>query len=378
MPRRGGNKDKMNGIKILHAADLHLDSPFEGLPEGLAAKRRAEQRQLLGRIAELAARENVQLVLLSGDLLDSGSAYKETGEELVSALGSIPAPVFIAPGNHDYYSARSPYARLSWPENVHIFKTPNIECAELPESGVRVWGAGFTQPRCGGLLTGFEAEKAPDVLDVMCIHGEAGVRESAYNPVTADEIAASGMDYIAFGHIHKPSGLLRSGDTYYAWPGCPEGRGFDETGDRFVYVVSVGEGVCSVRPEKVFGRRYQIFKTDKSTAEEIAAELPEDCKNDVYRIILTGETDEAPNLDALRRALEDKFFALQLRDGTRIKQDVWERAGDDTLRGAFLRALRRRLDEAGDDDRRELIEQAARWGLAALDNREEINRHENK
>ena len=93
-------------IKLLHAADLHLDSPFEGLGESKAAVRRTEQRQLLYRIAQLAHNEKVHLVLLAGDLLDSDSAYAETGEELVKALGGIEAPVFISPGNHDFYSAR--------------------------------------------------------------------------------------------------------------------------------------------------------------------------------------------------------------------------------------------------------------------------------
>ena len=92
----------MSAIKILHAADLHLDSPFEALPAGKASIRRKEQRELLDALGRLAAKERVDLVLLSGDLLDSGSPYYETGEELVQRLQNIPAPVFIAPGNHDY------------------------------------------------------------------------------------------------------------------------------------------------------------------------------------------------------------------------------------------------------------------------------------
>ena len=238
-------------IKLLHAADLHLDSPFEGLGESKAAVRRTEQRQLLYRIAQLAHNEKVHLVLLAGDLLDSDSAYAETGEELVKALGGIEAPVFISPGNHDFYSARSPYARLKLPDNVHIFKSPRIECVELPGLGVRVWGAAFTDKYSGGMLRGFSAEKTAGVLDIMCIHGEVNAA-SAYNPVTEDEIAASGMDYIAFGHIHAGSGLKKAGSCYYSWPGCPEGRGFDETGEKYVSIVSFGDGKCSpedVRPE---------------------------------------------------------------------------------------------------------------------------------
>ena len=235
-------------IKLLHAADLHLNSPFEGLGESKAAVRRTEQRQLLYRIAQLAHNEKVHLVLLAGDLLDSDSAYAETGEELVKALGGIEAPVFISPGNHDFYSARSPYARLKLPDNVHIFKSLRIECVELPGLGVRVWGAAFTDKYSGGMLRGFSAEKTAGVLDIMCIHGEVNAA-SAYNPVTEDEIAASGMDYIAFGHIHAGSGLKKAGSCYYSWPGCPEGHGFDETGEKYVSIVSFGDGKCS--PEDV-------------------------------------------------------------------------------------------------------------------------------
>ena len=128
-------------LKILHAADLHLDSPFEGLPAGKAAIRRAEQRQLLSRLAELAVREDVDLVLLSGDLLDSDSSYYETGEELVRCLRQMPMPVFIAPGNHDPYTRRSPYARLRLPDNVHVFTENAIRSISLPELNAVVYGA---------------------------------------------------------------------------------------------------------------------------------------------------------------------------------------------------------------------------------------------
>ncbi|MCL2368640.1 MAG: metallophosphoesterase, partial [Oscillospiraceae bacterium] len=119
-------------IKILHGADFHLDSPFEALPEEKAMQRRAEQRTLLERLAELANSERVDAVILSGDLLDSDRSYYETGEVLVRAFGEIRAPVFIAPGNHDYYYKYAPWAALKLPENVHVFKTPTPEAVELP------------------------------------------------------------------------------------------------------------------------------------------------------------------------------------------------------------------------------------------------------
>ena len=72
------------------------------------------------------------------------------------------------------------------------------------------------------------------------------------------------------------------------------------------------------------------------------------------------------------------FFELQLRDETRLRHDIWEYTGEDTLRGLFLLKLKKKLDEAKDDEQRREIEQAARWGLAALCGMEEVARHEDK
>lgn len=368
----------MSTIKILHAADLHLDSPFDGLPEDKAAQRRIEQRELLGRIADLARDEQVRLVLLAGDLLDSDSAYGETAEELVRTLAGIPAQVVISPGNHDYYSNRSPYNRLHFPSNVHIFTKNEIECIDMPELCVRVYGAAFTDKYSAGLLSGFVVEKKPGTTDIMCIHGELG-KTSQYNPISEEEIAASKLDYIALGHIHKGSGLKKAGGTYYSWPGCPEGRGFDELGEKYVSLVAIIDGECRIMPVSVSNRKYEIVTVavgEEDALKAIEAALPENTENDIYRIILRGETDSAPDISRLKSELEGRFFSLQLRDETSLRRDIWEKAGEDSLRGLFLQKLRAMLDSATDENEKEKIVQAARWGLAALDKREEVVRHE--
>ena len=223
MPRGGECETYMNKLKILHIADMHMDSAFQGLGLGKAVVRRGEQRQLLSRMAELCERERVDLVLMSGDLLDSDSSYFETGEELAASLASIKAPVFSAPGNHDYYSPRSPYARLKLPENVHIFTKNTIEQMELKRLGVRVYGAAFTDKSSPALLTGFAAPREEGIFNLLCVHGEVGATQSKYNPITVEELASSGIHYAALGHVHKASGLQKAGDTWYSWPGCPEG-----------------------------------------------------------------------------------------------------------------------------------------------------------
>ena len=106
--------------------------------------------------------------------------------------------------------------------------------------------------------------------------------------------------------------------------------------------------------------------------------LPDETVRDVYRIVLTGETEAPPDLGKLRENLGEFFFELQLRDETRLRQSVWERSGDDSLRGLFLLKLRERYDAAKTEEERVHIEQAARWGLAAIDNREEVVRHDDQ
>ena len=165
-------------VRILHAADLHLDSPFEALTLAQAAQRRREQRDLLRALPELARTHGAQIILLAGDLLDSASPYPETAKALAETFDGCGAEVFLAPGNHDYYSAGAPYARLTFPENVHIFRSPRIEAVTLPELGVRVWGAAFTDSRCPGLLRGISVPTQAGLLDVLCLHGEVG------NPAT--------------------------------------------------------------------------------------------------------------------------------------------------------------------------------------------------
>ena len=369
----------MNSLKILHAADLHLDSPFEGLSAGKAAIRRKEQRQLLGALAALAVQEQVDLVLLSGDLLDRDKPYYETGEELLRSLRSIPVPVFIAPGNHDFYSPSSPYARLRFSENVHIFTENRIQFVTLPELNARVYGAAFNEPHSAGLLKGFHAKEEDGVLNLLCLHGELNGAAGEYDPVTEAEIAESGMDYVALGHIHKASGLKKIGDTWYSWPGCPEGRGFDETGEKTVSIVTLSEAGCELRPVCISSRSYEILSVDVTGSDPLLtvhSSLPDDTVRDVYRIFLTGETDTAPDLKRMHESLAELFFDLQLRDETKLRKDLWDSAGEDTLRGLFLRRLRKQYDKAAGPAERARIEQAARWGLAALDNAEEVVQHD--
>ena len=219
-------------LRFIHAADFHLDSAFAALTPRQAAARRRESRELPVRLANYVNQNNIDLVLLAGDLFDSAASYRDTAEELSAALGQMEAQVYIAPGNHDWYGPGSPYLTVKWPENVHIFTQPRLETMEWPEKNLALHGAAFTHgEQADGFLTGFTAP-ADGKLHIGLLHGEIDPSEARYNPIRKEEIAASGLAYLALGHIHKRTEPLTYGGTVCAWPGCPEGRGFDELGKK--------------------------------------------------------------------------------------------------------------------------------------------------
>ncbi|MBE6910559.1 MAG: DNA repair exonuclease [Ruminococcaceae bacterium] len=360
-------------IKFLHAADFHLDSPFAGLTNERARQRRRESRRLLERMANYVNQNDIDVVLLSGDLFDGATVYRETVEQLGDALGGMCAQVFIAPGNHDPYTRHSPYATLPWPENVHIFKTREIERVELPALGCAVYGAAFTgAAEETSLLAGFSA---PDdgLTHLMALHAELGAADARYDPITVEQIAASNLDYLALGHTHRFDGAQRAGGTVYAYAGCPEGRGFDETGDKGVLCGTAEPKKVDITFIPLAQRRYGVLRvdvTDRTPEDALRDAMPETAAADLCRVIFIGETDErGVDIKQIEERFAAEFYHLELRDETRIREDVWARAQEDSLRGLFLRELRERCAAAPEDERRR-IERAARFGLAALDRRD--------
>ena len=361
-------------FQFIHAADFHMDSAFSALTPQQAAARRRESRELPLRLAEYVNSHPVDVVLLAGDLFDSDSFYRETAEALRDGLGQMAPPVFIAPGNHDWYGPGSPYAAMDWPENVHIFRAGAVEGVPLPDLHAVIHGAAFTAPeQRESLLRGFQAPEDGNV-HLMVLHGELDPSEPRYNPIARQEAEAGGLAYLALGHIHR-RGSRQLGKTLCAWPGCPEGRGFDELGEKGFYHGVVGDdGAVTLEFVPFARRRYEILQVDvtgRPPLEAVEAALPEDTRDHLYRLLLTGETGAGGvDIAALGEALADRFYALELRDQTRVAEDLWARAGEDSLRGLFLRELRGKLKAAATDEERALVQQAARFGLAALDHRD--------
>ena len=111
-------------MKLLHAADLHLDSAFAGLPEEKAALCRQESRDILRRMVDWANDHEADVMLLAGDLFDSDRLYSQTARTLALTLGRFRGRIFLAPGNHDFYASGSGYSAVEWPD-LHLPDAPN-------------------------------------------------------------------------------------------------------------------------------------------------------------------------------------------------------------------------------------------------------------
>ena len=317
-----------------------MDSPFSSFPEERRAALRREQLTIPGKIAEICRRESCDLMLLAGDIFD-GTPSRDAIDAVKRALQDCGVPVFITPGNHDFCEVGSPWLEERWPENVHIF-TGGLTSVALPELDCRIWGAGYQSMDCPGLLEGFRAE-GKETYQIGVLHADPITVRSPYCPVTAGQIRDTGFSYLALGHIHK-AGMFRSGATLCAWPGCPMGRGWDETGDKGLCVVTLEE-TAQVRFMPLNTTRFYDQEADITDGAEAALDaiLPAAGSEDFFRITLTGQGDV--DAEALRQQYE-RIPNLILRDQTVPGTDLWGDADSDTLRGVYFRLLRERAEES--------------------------------
>ena len=334
------------GLKILHSADWHLDSPFLGFTEQQRQFLREAQRKIPGKVAELCRREDCDMVLLAGDLFD-GEASRESLDLLKRELENCGVPVLIAPGNHDFCGDGSPWREDRWPENVFVF-TEGLESVTIQGLDCRIYGAAFQSMDCPSLLEGFRAQ-GDEKYCVAVLHGDPLQRNSPYNPITNAQVRNSSLDYLALGHVHK-AGLFRSGETLCAWPGCPMGRGWDETGEKGVCIVTLDQE-AQVQTKSLYLPRFFDLEAEvnDNAAEAVEALLPAVPGEDFYRITLTG--NGPVDLEALKTEFSE-YPNLELRDRTEPPVEVWADADQDSLEGIYFGMLRKAMEDSPENARR--------------------------
>lgn len=352
-------------IKLLHSADWHLDAPMVGLDPEQAELLRRQLRQIPEKIARVCVAAGCHILLLSGDLFD-GTPTKESVQAVKQALESVKIPVFIAPGNHDFICADSPYVTEKWPANVHIFTKPELSALELTELDCTVFGAGYTAMDCPGLLKGFHADSQTR-YSIGVLHGEAGVAASSYCPISRHQLQESGLDYLALGHIHK-LGTMRAGNTLSGWPGCPMGKGFDELGAKGVLLVKLDEGASvSFMPLDTTRFYDEEIEAGADAAAAVNSLLPAVETDDHYRITLTGYSTPV-DLAAIRSQFPH-VHNLILRDETVPETDIWQNLDNDSLEGLLFSQLKA-ASQSDSETLQRRAELAARLCRRILDGQE--------
>lgn len=374
------NRITKDTVKILHCGDIHLDSPFSRLDLERSEIRQNELRGTFTSMMLYARTQGADLVLIAGDLFESGFASKKTVAIITEQFAGMPDCKFvISPGNHDPYTAGSVYATCKFPDNVYIFDSEELSCFTFDDIGADIYGWAFTSPSY--YRSPLMGKRSDDTgrLKLLCAHCDITSPISKYCPLTVKDLTDFGFDYAALGHVHTASGIERSGNTYYGYSGCPEGRSFDEPGMGGAYFVTVsrgdGEPDINVNRVKFSRRRYETERIDITGAADLVearAKLSARISEKKYgsetilRAIFEGSV--APSLSGIESlaAQFENLFMLEVIDKTLPVFDGGKLAQDMTVRGELYRYLLPVLSE-GSAREREVASMALRYGLAALD-----------
>ncbi|MDO8751541.1 MAG: metallophosphoesterase [Dehalococcoidia bacterium] len=364
-------------MKVVLFSDLHLDSAFAWMSSapGAARRRRQALRDTLLKIIEVTVKVKADALLCGGDLYEHDRFTPDTAAFLKSTFERLhPIPVFIAPGNHDWYGPQSLYCRVEWSPNVHIFYDSRLQPFKL-EDGLTLWGAAHLAPASTpGFLDGFKVDRGG--VHLALFHGserggfsEQGEGKAPHAPFDAEQVEAAGIHHAFLGHYHRPRDYER-----LTYPGNPDPLSFGEDGLRGAVVATVaGDG--SIQRERV---RVAVTEVHDITVDVTGCGSQQDVRSRVHeaigplrgvaRVTLSGEL--VPEIDLRSRdmlSLATSLESLTVEIGDLyVAYDLETIKDEATVRGEFVRQVTA-ADLPEDEKRRVLV-----TGLRALDGREDL------
>lgn len=296
-------------IRFVHAADLHLDSPFTGLkaaaPENVTDRLYQATFDAYQNIIDLCIAEEVDALLVSGDVYDGADRSLRAQLRFIEGLKKLDTEgirSFVCHGNHDPLEGWQ--ARLDYPPGCTRFGSeweaaPVFE--DAPERAV-VHGISYPKREVTENLARRLDNVEPSPFSIGLLHANVSddPNHAAYAPCSLADLAQSGVDYWALGHVHAPQ-VLSEREATVVYPGNPQGRHPNETGARGVYLVEVDDG-GKVRLEfrAMDAVRWESLRIDigkSETEQELLDALHEgiqgvmdraDGRSLVVRIMLTG------------------------------------------------------------------------------------------
>ena len=366
-------------IRIVHFADLHLDAGFAwaGATSSVARQRRQGLRNALVRIVAITREAQADALFCGGDLYEHDRVTPDTAEFLRETFaGLAPTPVYVAPGNHDWYGPQSTYALTDWSANVHVFREARLLPVPLGPS-LTLWGGAHLAPaNTGNFLSGFRV-RGPGA-HIALFHGaerswfgEQGSAKQPHAAFDAGDIEAAGLLHAFVGHYHRPKDAER-----HTYPGNPDPLAFGEDGPRGAVVASIGQDGVVTRERRVVAQTevhdLELDVGGCASGQEIRdrARALAKGRGGTARLTVTGELEPAVDLheEDLRDALLDVFGAVQIRKRSlHAGYDIEGIRREKTVRGAFVNDVLA-ADLPEDEKRRVLMA-----GLRALDGRDDLD-----
>lgn len=349
-------------MKIIHTADLHLDSQMTTHFKNDNEKARLRRQELVNtfrRLISYAVENKVEAVLIAGDLFDSRRVTKTTVNTVIHEITQNPDILFFyIKGNHDEESG----IFQEKPSNLITFED-EWGCYELSEK-VSIYGAEFSKENadtlCGSLVT--DNQK----INIAMLHGQES-NTRGYELVCIPDLKNKGLDYLALGHIHSYKRETLDGHGIYAYPGCLEGRGFDEAGEKGFILLDLDEENLKLTDTFIpfASRKISIVNVDVTgllTTLQAEEKIREELKNlkiseeSMIKIVLVGQVamESEFNTYSLNLSFKDEYFFVKVSDETRLLIDYDSFLKDMTLKGEFVRTLKED-SQLSDQEKAEII-----------------------
>ena len=326
-------------MKLIHCADIHLDSPMEtNLSADKARERKLEIRSTFARMVRAAAEEGVEAILIAGDLFDGARVTKSTENYVLDLIVSHPMiDFYYLAGNHDQGGALANATQL--PANLFVFG--------------KLWS---TYRRGNIAITGAAVADADtlslnaDDINILLLHGQE--RRSA--GAAGEDIIHLGrfknknIDYAALGHIHEYRSIRLDTRGIACYSGCLEGRGFDECGTKGYVLLNIEGGRISHRFVPFATRTLHTVECDVtgvssslSLEQKMLATVASVASHDMVKVILMGavSAEAAVDLAHLRILLAERFYFAKVKDETRLLINADDYAHDISLKGEFVRRV---------------------------------------
>jgi DNA repair exonuclease SbcCD nuclease subunit len=363
-------------MKIIHCADLHLDSKMTAnLNKEQAKERKNEILRTFVHMVEYADANGVEVILIAGDLFDTRNVSATVRNTVKDTILSHPDIDFLyLKGNHDNDNFLSKLEEI--PANLKLFGNEWITYEYL---GGRLLVTGL-ELKADNQAYAYNSLVLPqDTCNIVTLHGQLAdyAGKDHAETISLNALKNKNIDYLALGHVHSFKSDRLDARGVYCYSGCLEGRGFDECGPKGFVLLDIDEETLAIKSKVISCSARTLYTipvdvtgvlSTNETAKRIEQEINR-ChyaSGSLVKIDLQGELDVECelNLDYLQDLFADYYYCVKIDNRTRLKVRYEDYRKDESLKGEFVRLV---LDsDLSEEQKSEVI----RCGIMALSGEE--------